>query len=176
MKASHVLVALREDSVGRKLSMTILLAALLLIHNWVPTAFVIRIILVVLVVATWTVSSQSRRARIMLAVISTPIITAVLLDIFAPALRDLMFGGSLPTLLLILSVVLLLYCATLLMMKLIQTRRATGGEILDAISLYFVLGFVWASCTRLLNSSYRVRSVWGPARMWVFRQASTPHG
>jgi hypothetical protein len=132
------------------------LFGLLLLTPCLPGFLIHLVFLVALSIPAWLLTDQMPRARLVMKLLAAPVIIILMVS----AGRFLGLGhfmeGPVTILALVFTVFFLLFCATLILAALISISKVSPRNILDTISLYLIIGFIWAyiyQFIRLLDDS-----------------------
>lgn len=124
--------------------LTAILFALILLRPVLETKFVIQLFGIAIMIAAWAVTGNMKRVRKFLIVLASLTAGVILLS----ASGDLIVGtgsaGAVNQALVASYVALLIYCGIMLLVSLLYRRQIVMNDILGAISLYLILGYIWA--------------------------------
>jgi hypothetical protein len=101
--------------------------------------------------SAWLVSERSWQVYAALAIVAGLGAGLHLLSWLAPNFVDSLVYGPTGLLLAAVYIGLLIYCAAKLFITLLKARKASTDEILGALNLYLIIGFVWANVYHVLQ-------------------------
>ncbi len=120
------------------------LALILIITPAAPEFLIHLIFFTALSIPAWRLSGKGAKARLIMKVLAIPVAIVILISVTnelqASAFLERPMGVAAP----LLVILYLVFCASLILTRLMQATKVDPGNILDTISLYMAIGFLWA--------------------------------
>ncbi|MFC1835180.1 potassium channel family protein [Thermodesulfobacteriota bacterium] len=136
----------------RHVVVTVLFLALVLVHSALSVVAAHLVSLSAMIASAWLMRQEGEDIRYGVILASLPVvILAVSLALIPEAARDvvdraLSYGTAIAVLL------MLLYCAFVILVRLLRMTEITENEIFASVNLFLMIGFVWAYMYALLES------------------------
>lgn len=124
--------------------MTAVLFSLFLLRPVLETTFVIQVFGIALVMAAWSVTGGVVWARAFLAILTLLTVGLVFLSVLKAADSTRHSLDPLSLCLILAYLGLLCYCGIVLLVSLLRKRHVLLIDVLGAVSLYLILGYIWA--------------------------------
>ena len=130
---------------------SLLLVTLLLADAVLPGTVITSILLVCVLVMAWLGSRHGRLTHMIFAFLSAPLVAVLLVAILAYDDPLTAFEGKFGPVWAVLIMAALAYCGVMILKSLLTAKDASANEIIGAMNLYLIIGWIWAFVYVLLD-------------------------